>query len=221
MRLMWVLIVALPLLGCSKGPSSSAPQMMWQAVYSNPEGESWLGPKRLSSDAAMADAEAYELSHPGVDGVVVVRVPVDSMRLERGPIPPNPIARRALDVPVTLENVVGEWRVDFYEADPDAHNDKILLNADGTASTTIKWRMEDGTGTDRWEVLNDSSLAYEPAWGELQIFSVMQFDGEHMEVYVNGYRDQLLILSRLASDTADAEQPDVPEDPVEREPDGG
>lgn len=132
----------------------------WQAVYSNPEGDSWSGPVRDTADEALADANHHGIQHPQrQEAILVVAVPDE---MPTGALPPNPMARRDLEVEVRATSVAARWDVIESTVFQDALNQERTIEffLDGSASSNLPWPrwLPDQPGS--WEILNDSSFAY-------------------------------------------------------------
>jgi hypothetical protein len=169
----------------------------WQAVYSNPEGESWVGPVRVSADAAWTDAEAHVRAHPFRHGqVIVIAVPESGVPSSQR-LPPNPLARRTLKVPVTADALLGRWKVLERGYFAKAGRTYLIdIQPGGMATTDLPWRHGQQKGLDSWELLNNSSFGYRVNGGDAWVFSVMEFDGQKMQVYLDGYEQQAMTLER-------------------------
>lgn len=204
----WILLIV----GASvmKWSSNNGPLEGWQAIYMNPDGTNWTGPVRDISEQALGDAESHMATHPEREGhVVVMRVGKEGLTpsLMSG-FPPNPVASRKLQVQISLKTVVGKWEIlkrGMYKDDQGDHYLEFFRS--GEAATNIDWpRWGETDEPDSWEIMNDSTLGLSVSGGGLQVFSVMAFDGETMEIYLDGHKDQPISLRRIEDDT---DEPDV------------
>lgn len=189
-------VVAVSLMGgCADEANTSSQE--WQAFHASADGKGWKGPVRPSMDAAMADAEAYA-SENGINGeeVMVLAIPPGGKMPEQ--LPPNPLARRELEKPVTLESLVGYWILT--DTDPEAKNVHRYLDirSDGTCKTDFGARFATPPvdEPDRIEVLNPSSFAIALVSGPACVFAVTRFDGNTMDVLAGGYEDYSMRLER-------------------------
>lgn len=200
MRNLILVITALfmvPTVGCS---SNNAPELEgFQAFHANAAGDGWRGPIRSVMEAARADAD----NHARMQGIerdeLMVLAIYKGMNTEAPVrIPPNPLARRKLEKPVSLNAITGYWEI--IDRGPHANNAVYFLDihSDGKCKTDYGARFTGGQSDadDTVEVVNDSAFLLSIAHGESYVFSVTRFDGDVMDVLLDGYQEQSLSLSR-------------------------
>ncbi|MCA9242004.1 MAG: hypothetical protein KDA37_17455 [Planctomycetales bacterium] len=183
------------IVGCDS--EDGPPLKGWQAFHADSKGDGWRGPIRMDYETAIADADAYASTHQLKPDEIMVLAIYPEMDT-RGQLPPNPLAERALATPITLEAITGFWEiVDGHE---QTNNAKYFIDirADGKCKTSYGARFTERRvdGFDTVEVLTDSAINLALSKGESYIFAVTQFDGDQMTVLVDGWKEQLLTLTR-------------------------
>ena len=182
------------------GGGSGTAGMRWRAVHADATGGGWRGPVRGDEAAAVADADAL-IRDRGVPEteVMVLAVPPDTDA--PAPLPPNPLARRELDTPLTAAALTGVW------AGGDGGGPLVLdLRPDGTCRTAYETVEEyyargDAGGLGEagsFEVLHDSAFLVTAPNGENTVYAVTAFDGGTIAALVDGFPSQPETLTRTA-----------------------
>lgn len=203
-------IVMVSLLGGCADEAGRDPQG-FMAIHASADGKGWKGPIRTSMDIAMSDAEVYARKHRiQGDEMMVLAVPRGASIPEQ--MPPNPLARRELEKPISLESLAGYWVLT--DTSPDANDAHYFLDVrpDGTCTTDFGARFVDTpvSEPDTVRVLNESSFNMALAQGENYTFAVTRFDGKSMDALIDGWADQPMRLERADRPTNGPAGPSCP-----------
>ena len=182
-------------IGCST--KDEPPLRGWQAVHANADGDGWRGPIRRSEATASGDADIYAGKH-GVNREEMMVLAIYPRMDTTGMMPPNPIAERPLEKPVTLDAITGYWEI--VDRSAHANNARYFLDirSDGRCKTDFGARFGDAPfdGFDAVDVLSSSSFILTLTGGESYVFSVTRFSGNEMDVLVDGWKEQAVMLTR-------------------------
>jgi hypothetical protein len=185
------------IVGCADddGPSLQG----WQAIHANADGDGWRGPIRSDNETALADADEYARKHRiNRDEIMVLAIYPGMDTSSNVRLPPNPLAERTLETRVTREAITGFWEI--VEHGQHANNRTYFLDirTDGNCKTDYGARFTEPRvdGFDTVEVLTDSAFVLAISQGENYVFAVTRFDGNQMNVLVDGFKEQPLTLTR-------------------------
>lgn len=152
--------------GCST--NEEPPLQGWQAVHANADGDGWRGPIRRDEATASADADIYANQHGVNPEEMMVLAIYPGMDTTSGLAPPNPVAERPLERPVTLDAITGCWEI--VDRSPHANEATYFLDIrpGGRCKTDFGARFGDESfdGFDTVEVSSKSSFILALTGGE-------------------------------------------------------